>query len=214
MAAIAPTHLTSDAVAGTSTATTASVSPSAGKFYTVFCRGRANSGTPAVTSVVGCGLTWTQVISSVVATTSGIFMFRGEGNPSAGTIVITFDRTISTIAWTVDEWDSVASGVDGVVQSVSNSSGDSTSFSVTAAALGSVNNVLVGFLDQYNQIATLTLGSGQSAVHNYGFDGDDSWLVQWKLNTTTSDCTSNLNKAWNGIAAELRFRGKFSGAMI
>jgi hypothetical protein len=217
MADITTNHLTNGTASGGSgSATTASISPSNTKVYTVKVRGRASSGTPNTPTISGCGLTWT-LEEEIKVGTSGAWLFRAVGTPTPGTLTISFaGQAISTIAWSVDEWGNVdrggTNGSNAFVQSVPHSIGNSSSFNISLAALANAKNVALGFLVQRNTIATLTPGSGQNVIHNQGFDGDDSWLVQHKLNATVSDCTSNQSASpWIGIAAELKYQAPSRG---
>lgn len=220
MAGITFAHLTEGAVNnGASDGTTASISPTRNRFYTAWVRGRRDAGAPSTPVITGCGITWTLVKASVVATTSGMWLFRGVGTPSAGTLTISFSgENISIKAWSIDEWANVAltgtAGVDGIVQSVLNTSGASTSFAVTLATLESASNMAIGMHDQYTASTTITKGSGFTEIRAYAFDGDDSWGAEYLVNTTNVDVTSNTSSAWNGIAAELRYTNNNQGIVL
>lgn len=210
MAAITLNHLNGSGASGASgSATTASITPTAGRFYTVFCRGRAGSGTVNQPTITGWGLTWNMKVGVRPSGSqiNGAWLFYAVGSPTPGTLTIDFaGQSISTIAWTVDEWANVDNSSNGIVQTTTADTGASSSVSMSLSALGSSNNVAIGFGDQYNQISTMTLGSGYSAIDNRGFDGDDSWATEYKLNTTTVDMSASQSKAWIGLAAELKFK--------
>lgn len=219
MADISVTHLGDISASGASSASGGSgFTTGVNKYYTAHVRGRDNGGNPNTPTMSGWGLTWT-LEESQESSGSGCWLFRAVGTPTGGNLTVDFaGQGISTIYCCVNEWTNVAmtgtNGSDGIRQSVPIETGNATGLTITLAALGNSKNVNVGFLVQRNTIQTLTVGSGQTALDNQGFDGDDSWLVQYKVNTVTSDCTSSGESAWIGIAAEMVFRDNSANASI
>jgi hypothetical protein len=109
------------------------------------------------------------------------------------------------VQWSVDEFTSTnTSGTHGsgaIVQSVGagTASGATTSFAITLAALGSSNNVAMGF------IRLITRGSGFTELSNKGDTNGTQTEAEWKVNTT------NVNWTWAsetvvsaGIAIEIK----------
>lgn len=212
MAQLTPTLVTVKTGSGASgSLSTDSVTATKNRLYTVFVRGRDNGGNPNTPTLSGWGLVWT-LEEAQESSGNGCWCFRASGNPSTGALTADFaGQGISTIAIIAVEWQYSAkggtSGADGIRQSVPGTGGASSSFSISTAALLNSNSVSVGFLIQKNKIATITPGSGQTAIQNQGFDGDDSWIVQYKRNSTTQDCTSSDGTGdWLGIALEIKFQ--------
>lgn len=216
MAAIVNTHLTNGQGSGASgSQVTSSISPSSNRFWTAYVRGRVGAGAPPTPALTGCGITWTCVGTSIAATSNGIWLFRGLGNPTAGALTIDFSGSVvSTIAWCIDEWANVLQTSGGIVQAVAGTVSANTSATLTLSPLAGTSNVAIGFMAQYNQIQTLTLGSGFSELYNQGFDGDDSWLAEYKLNDNNVTATSNGSKAWMGLVAELSYNDNNTGHVL
>lgn len=196
---------------GSGSHTSGSITPTPGRMYILSVRGRTGGGgTPADPTITAFGLTWTLVKSSK-SSASGAWVFRAVGTPTPGTLTITFAEAISTIAYSLEEFQNVdrtgTNGSNGIVQSKNLETGNASSMTITMdAAPSNAKNVTYGFLVERNTIKTLTPGSGQTALRNNGFDGDDSWLTQYKANSQVSDCTSSGESAWIGIALELKFK--------
>lgn len=112
-----PTNVSSGDIAGGASGTTASVTPThnASDGCSVLWIGMQDTSASyptGMTSVTGAGLTWTVVLfdGNTTGTTRWFIACAvGIGTPSAGTIVITPNQTVSRYAWVLNQH---ASGVD------------------------------------------------------------------------------------------------------
>ncbi len=100
------------ATAGT-TRTTASITPTGNRLILIAINAYVSAGSvnPTITSVVGNGITYTQVGSSQDFDTAGtdrstLFVYRGMAtSPSTGTIVITFGISVNSVTWSIVQSD-------------------------------------------------------------------------------------------------------------
>lgn len=207
--AIVGTHLTDgNSLASGTSYTTASISPTSGSpvFIAIDIKNGASTD-PTVSSVSGCGLTWTDVgSSSPWDSTSGsrrqLHVWKGLGTPSSGTITITTGETDSTCSWSVDEF----SGVDTtspVVQSNHNENGDvGSSVTVTLSAFSSASNGTYGGFGHWNNV-TMSADGGHTVLVTQG-TYDPGIAVEYNPGNDTS-VVGSFSGAANigGVAIEL-----------
>ncbi len=206
--AVSVANLTSGATAiGSHTsATTASVTPSANKLLLLSVSSRTNiTADPNIPTITGNGLTWVQVATLLWDATSGsrkrTTIYRALGaSPSSGTIVIDLGGQVQTnIIWILDEFSGMdATGSDGanaIVQVVSQLGG-TTSRSLTMAAFASATNATYGSHVNANGPATATAGTGFTLVKNQT-SSDTAGATQFQAVEDTS-----ITLTWNVSAGE------------
>ncbi len=212
-----PVLLTSgSSTTNSSSYTTASISPSAGKLILVAVSFNVFSGvTPTSISVSGCGLTWDQAATiEFSGTSTRLSVFRAVGTPSAGTLTISQSGggSIAGCIWQVVEIGQVQTGSNGasaLLQTVSNSTtGNSpNTFNLTLGALSDpTNNGVIAFWTNdvpgtyspssgYTELADLTAASSEGAASTYAVPG-----------TTTPGVTQSVDFSdIAGIAFELAY---------
>jgi hypothetical protein len=182
-------------VAGGSTATTASISPSANQLVIVSVVNWNASSTPGTPTITGAGMTWTQIAThpSVTKTDWRITLFRAlAAAPGSGALTIDFGGVNENIiAWGVDQFLGVdASGTNGanaIVQSAANDVNTTTNnIFVTLGAFANLNNATYG-VAQHGGTGTTSPGSGftqtfyqQSNVELLGeFESSNNTTVNW-----------------------------------
>lgn len=222
--AVSVVNLTSGGDAdGTSSSTTASVSPSANKLELITVTSRTNiSANPNIPTLTGNGLTWEQVNTVLWDTAGGsrkrVTMFRAMGAlPSSGTITIDFDGQAQThVAWVLDEFTNMdTTGTDGsgaIVQSAVNAdtTGGATSLTVTLGAFSSANNATYGGFTEGNNVE-LTPGTNFSGI-GYGTSGVVTvTTIFYDANDTTVDASEALPSELGGIAVEIKDATPVSG---
>jgi hypothetical protein len=209
----------SDVIAGTS-ATTASISPSANKLILASVSSRRNDSVdPLAPSLSGNGLTWVQVNSIVYDTSSTsrrtVTTFRALGSsPSAGTVTIDFGaNSQDEICWSIDEVTNAdTSGTNGsgaIVQSVTNKdeTGTATSLTMTLAAFSNTLNATYGVLSNGNGTSeTANAGGGFSMLGTAQASTDNlSTYTEFKsTNDTGVDFTWTTGIVAGGIAIEIK----------
>lgn len=211
----------SDTDAG-STATTASISPSANKLILLSVASRtAISTDPNQPTVTGNGLTWEVVNSIVYDTTSSsrrrITLFRAMGSsPSSGAISIDFGGQAQddAVVWNVDEVTGAdTSGTNGsgaIVQSVTGKDEAAPAgLTVTLASFGNSNNATFGTFATDNN-TTFTAGSGFSILAQHTAGANTMAIVsEYKAtNDTTVDIGSTGSVG--GIAVEIKANSGFT----
>lgn len=201
---------------GTS-ATTASVTPSANKLQLLSITCRKDTSQPATPTISGNGLTWVLINTIYYDTTSGsrksLWVFRAMGSsPSSGTITITFGETWTNCNWSLDEASGMdTSGTNGsgaIVQSATNKedAGDGGILTVTLSAFASTNNATFGAFAGDPGTGTVTVGSGftklgtkDTATMNLGTEYKNS-------NDTSVDATFDAvaGTSSGGVAIEIK----------
>lgn len=119
----------------------------------------ADAASISVSSVTGCGLTWTQVSDGGAWGTASYrnVVWKGVGTATSGTVTITFNTDPYTFDYfLVDVTGHSTSGM--VVQTVTNS-GNGTTASATLAAFSDANNATAAFATQ-NDNNGVTPGTG------------------------------------------------------
>lgn len=217
--AVSVTNLTTGVdTDGNSTATTASVAPSANKLQLLSIASRtgisANPNQPTVTST---GLTWVAINTSIYDTGGSsrrrVTLFRALGAaPSAGALSIDFGGQNQTeVRWVLDEVTgadtSGANGAGAVVQSAVNqdTSGTGTTLTVTLGAFTSTANATYGaFADSGTNVGTV--GSGFAQIGQTGTVADTVMIVtEFKTaNDTSVDYTFSAANEKGGVAIEIR----------
>lgn len=149
--AVACTALTSGVAGGGVTGTTASISPTANRPIIVALVTALPAGPAAPTSVIGNGITYTQVATLPYHTSNArrITLLRGlSATPSAGTIVFNFGAVSQTsYNWAVLECSGAdTSGTNGsgaIVQNATATATAATSVTATLGALAAATSVNV-----------------------------------------------------------------------
>lgn len=211
---------------GTSTATTASVTPSANKLQLLSVTARTgdstDTGTPTIT---GNGLTWVNIAHIVYDRTSAsrkaLDLFRAMGaSPSTGAITIDYgSQTPSAISWALDEVSGMdttgTNGSGAIVQSATNWHQDTdglNTITVTLGAFSDSNNATFGAMAaDGNTPATLSsVGTGFTQVGNSVNTGGDGVNLVREFrsdNDTTVDITWSKIVDLGGIAIEIKVAG-------
>jgi hypothetical protein len=218
MAVSASNLTTGTDIDGNSTATTASITPTANRLILLTVTTRTGiTANPNQPTATGNGLTWVAVNSVVWDTTSSsrkrVTVLRAMGaSPSAGAVTIDFAGQNQTdVVWTIDELSGTdTSGTNGsgaIVQSATNidETGANSTFTVTLAAFSSVNNATFGgmTLDTY---ITTAAGSGFTIIGEKD-EGASALAVLSELNSgndTTVDITNGGTSSYGGVAIEIK----------
>ena len=199
---------------GTSSATTASVSPGSNKLLLLSVSSfRGDSTDPAAPTVTGNGLTWVQVATTLYDSTSSsrrrVSLFRALGaSPSAGVITIDFaGANQGVIQWLLSECSNVdTSGTNGsgaVVQSAATNSGGSPA-GTTLAAFGSANNATY-FTAGWLGVVTSTAGTGFGNLEEIQDAAQITTSSEFRNdNDTTPDMTCSPSASNGGIGIEIK----------
>jgi hypothetical protein len=203
---------------GNSTAAVSSITTHANKLalLAVTCRTNitVDSNTPTITD---SNRTWTQVGNILWDTTSAsrkrVTLFRClSGSDVTGSATIDYGGQNQTnIIHAINEFDGVdTSGTNGsgaIVQAVTNKdeTATNTSFTVTLAAFGNVNNATYGAIAQDNISTTLVIGSGFTQMYNVNDAANINLLTEFKAsNDTTVDASQSQAAMFGGIAVEIK----------
>lgn len=216
-----PTNLTSGSDEdGGSTATTASITPTANALVLLSVMSRTGITTdPNQPTATGNGLTWVAVNSVVYDNTSSsrkrLTLFRALGaSPTSGAISIDFGGQAQTnVIWAVDQITAIdASGTNGsaaVVQSAVNSepTGDGGLLTITLAAFGNFKNTTYGVWTGDEVSGTLSAEAGYTELYISQNISSQKYLTDWKgSNDTTPSATfpDFSGSSTGGIAIELK----------
>lgn len=192
--------------------TTASIAPTGNNLILATVQSRITGATPLAPTLTGNGLTWVEVVSQTYQTNASpdrrITIFRALGaSPSSGTVAISFGAvTQADASWIISEFTNVdtggSDGADAVVQSVAGTSTDAqTSFLVTLAAFGNINNATFGAIG-VNVNGTTAQGTGFTEIADVNVVG--SLETQWRNDNDTSvDWTHNSADSV-GLAVEIK----------
>lgn len=172
--AITAANLTSGGLtAGTNTFSTGTITPSSGKFLFINVSARNGASTdPTISSISGCGMTWTAVGNAnwdfTSASRRNTHIWKGVGaSPSTGAITVTMGQDNLSYAWDVVE----IAGADNttpVVQAGSAVNGDAgTAVTVTLGAFSSTDNATYGAVGEWNGLS-LIADTGYSIVTQIG----------------------------------------------
>ena len=207
--AISPTHLTAKSDSdGNTTIVTASISPGANRLILVSVAIYDDSGSTTVSSVVGNGITYTQVaVTAAIDDGAGpytLYLYRGmAASPSAGAITATVSANALQLDIAVTEFDGVdtggTNGSAAVVQSATNTVNGGTELIVTLAAFGDAGNGAFGCTISYNGRAR-TAGTGWTELSEV-----TQIQEQWRAdNDTTCNWTWTTSDDAAGIAIEIK----------
>lgn len=212
---VAPTNLTSGGGAVTTSAVTASVTPTANALILLSVSARnGNSIDPTTPTVSGNGLTWVLVNSITSDNTSTSrrmnFLFRAMGSaPTSGAITITFGETETDASWSVDQFTNVVqtgtNGSGAVIQNVAANdlTGAATSLTVTLAAFAASTNATFGFFGT-DGAAGATAGTGLTALGHGNSGTNVTTDTEFKSSSTTSVAMSfGVVAGIGGIAVEI-----------
>lgn len=202
-------------VATLTSVATASIAPAANALTIVSVGSGKSPATSNIPTVTGAGGTWVQIATAVVAAnTYRTTLFRDlSASPGSGILTIDFAGQVQDhgIDWSVDSFTNVdTSGTNGsgaVVQSTTGSvtSGTSTGITLTLSALGSANNVAMGYV-QNNNTSVIVDGSGFTPLANitgnsHGLRGNAEHLT----NTTSVAWTwTSQNAVSSAVAIEIK----------
>lgn len=215
------THGTSFNAGGITSATTASITPSANNLILITITSRNGASTdPNHATVSGCSLTWVEV-NSVAYDTGGtsrrrLTVLRALGTPTTGSLTIDFaGQSQTSIDWVVDQFSGVdttgTNGSGAVVQTASNADVTATAhaLTVTLAAFSSVNNATWGgFATGGVASNTTRVGAGFTSLGtDRDSNGDEAILTEFNsANDTTVDfdLSDAFNTELGGIAVEIK----------
>jgi hypothetical protein len=219
--AVSIANLTSGTdVDGGSTASTASITPTANNLVLLTVASRTNITAAAnEPTISGNGLTWVKIAGVVFDDTGAsrklVTLFRAMGAiPTAGAIAMDFGGQAQTdIGWNVDQCSGVdttgANGAGAIVQSATNAlltPNENTVITVTLAAFSSVNNATYGSLVRESASGVdPTVGSGFSQLGLFATASNLEGATEWKAtNDTSVDITFGSSVQLGGIAVEIK----------
>lgn len=193
--------------------TTATITPSANKLILISVGTQIDTGVPSVTSITGCGLTFTQITNNT--TSDGRqrnSLWRATASSTtSGTLTISLSSTSARTQWIVTEVDGVdisgTNASNAIVQSattVDNSPPTNGTLTVTLNAFAKQSNVAFGTIRINLATTTLTSGSGFTQIAE--IKNGDHLQQEYKLSEDTSvDWTyANPSGRMIGIAVELK----------
>jgi hypothetical protein len=163
--AITATVLTSggDSTDGTSFST-ASVTPAANSLVLISFYLTSSSTTSAPTSVVGNGITYTQLETNTPASRTMLLYAGMSASPTAGPITITLPATHTSLQWTVMQFTGAdttgTNGSGAIVQSQQSKPATATSINVALASAPTAGNAVYAALGISANAGTYTPGSG------------------------------------------------------
>ncbi len=209
--AIAATVLTTGgSSSGSSTYTTASISPTGNSLILIAVD--VGDVAPTTPTVSGNGITYS-LIDTIQYDTSGfqrwLFLFRGMApSPASGTVSIAFGSTKNWCNWQITEFSNVnTSGTNGsgaIAQNQTNS-GDSTTFSVTLSSFSSFKNrpyVAFSHDGQYS----VTPKTNWTELGEVNSSNDLTLETEWRSDMADTDCAASISTArvWGGIGVEIK----------
>lgn len=186
---------------------TASVSPSESVVFIAINTFENSTGQPTITSISGCGLTWTAVGSVDIDNSGGdrstTFLWKGVGTPSSGTITVTYGIAVYRSAWIVSE----AAGVDSsapivqVATTTANTSTATPSATLSAFADATNNAVMIAGGWQSNvNVDSCTPESGYTELGEAWFSYAHV-IAAYKVGEDTSPSVTFTGAARAGIVA-------------
>lgn len=195
--------------------TTASITPGANRLITIsiMARRKAASADIVVVTIIGNGITYTEVNKTVASSAGRCLLYRGmAASPSAGAIVITFDELMETCLWSVTEFDGVdttgTNGSGAVVQSAVRIEGGVTEGDVTLAAFGDATNNAPFMCDGTRSAPTMTPEAGYTELSDQNTSEDTSLASEWKIGEDTNvTMTSNGAGDHYMVAMEIKDAG-------
>lgn len=165
-----------------------------------------------VSSVTGCSLTWSLVVSKTQDDQTVCVYKALGGAPTTGSISVTLSGSTRYV-YNVAQFSNVMTGNGGakaIIQSAGSSSHSSYSLSVTLSAFSNIKNATYGAFGQSKESATpiLTEGSGFTELDEQtGING--TWRsklhTEFKnTNDTSVDSSSDTNTYYMGVAVEIK----------
>lgn len=184
---------------------TASITPNANTVTLIAFTARNGSGVPTVSSVSGCGLTWSLVGSIQWGSNyRKLFVYAGVGTPSTGAITVNYGQSCPS-NWVVLELAN-ASVTAPVVQSNTNTA-NATSITVTLGAFQSPINATMGFFANEGTDNDLSAGSGFTSFTNGDSNGIQLTCGFRNDNDTSVDASKpSTARNLGGLAIEVRHR--------
>ena len=159
-----PTNVAANQMAAGATGVTASVTPTHNasdgcSILWVALQDTAASFATTISSVTGCGLTWTLLTggTGTAAAHWGMWVFAGIGTPSAGAITITPDQSVNQYIFILDQ---IASGADvsspgsWQVANANTGAGTALSLTPTVASAGANDMVMACAVHRVNEAQT------------------------------------------------------------
>lgn len=210
-AAITEANLTSgENNADHTSATTASITPSADRLVVACVVQRRGADGTAAPTLSGNSLTYVQIATIEFQARRRITCFRAMGaSPTTGAITIDYSAaTQKSSHWSVFEFDGVdttgTNGSGAVVQSATNS-GTATSSNVTLAAFGdATNNAAVGATG-IDDVLAVTPETGYAEIHDVGAAGLQTIETEWNTGEDLSVTASwTGTQIWGMIGIEVK----------
>lgn len=207
--AVTATHLsTGSDTTNSATMTTASISPSAGKFYEVKVWLNSTAPVPPIT-VTGWGLTWDLTVTDSTDGPRRAAIFRAVGTPTAGALTFTAaaGNTPSGWAWSVTEYDGLdltgTNGAGAIVQVREGRPPAGTSISESFTSPITTGNVTSALVGTSGSNEAMTAGSGWTALGQAGYNAPtNSILSMWAnpgVQTIAALWTTSQNIAFAAI---------------
>lgn len=201
----------------TTSYTTASISPVAGRVWLVFVWTPSNTtnADPPDASISGAGITWTSLSSAVFTNDSGatrrkLQIFKGvAASPSSGVLTISYGATAGGCARAIleltgaDTTNPIVSG--SIVTNNSNTAATSGTVTLNAAANGN-NRPIAAFVHNANEGTTPRTNWTEivdaTVSHANPTCGNE---LQWRSDTfeTTASATWTTSGKWGVLAAEI-----------
>ena len=183
---------------GTTTITTASVTPSAANL-TLFCF-FSRDNTNANPTVSGCNVTWTK--AGTFSNEMQVYYAIG-GSPTAGAISVSSLTSASENFWFVTDF----SGTDDIapIKQVKYATSSSTALAVTLTSSITAGNTAFGFGMRTSATATYTPGTDFTEIGEAASAGR-SGAIEYQLNKTDDaviDMTASSSGTWSMAGLEI-----------
>jgi len=192
------------------TFTSASISPTSNALLLLFVTAWDHIGlsnVPAVNSVVGNSLTWTEY-SAARKDEGGLFrasVFYAQGaSPSSGTVVVTFDRTCLANGHIVQVTGAKVGngGLDAIIQMAYNNTASGTGVTATLAAFGSATSLPVAFAEGESPNTSVddgdysTLGNLNQSGGGYNINTVAAYAATQDTTFAPTQGSASFLKAW------------------
>lgn len=202
MAVVGSNLVTSSSTTDGLTFATASVTPTANALILIAVGMTvAASPTPTLTSVVGNGITYTQIDTTVPGART-IALFRGmAASPTAGAITITAPSTLTSCYWTVAQFTGVdTSGTNGsgaIVQTINGKPASSLTPSQAFTTTPNAANAGFGAIITAGTISAGSAGTGWTLAGNANQTAPVSWQIGEYANAS---CPAAITATFTGTA--------------
>lgn len=193
---------------GTTSITTASVTPNASELTLLVFRSEGN--TNATPTVSGNGLTWTK-LSITGGTAVYQIWYSIGGSPSAGAISVTNLTSGSENLWFVVSFTGTAT--TSIFPQTSFSTGSGTALSTTLAGSITAGNTAFGFGSRSAGTQSYTPGTNFTEIGEAS-SGSRSGAIEYQLNKTDDaviDMSSSTSGGWTMIGVEIAAAAVSSG---